>query len=365
MKIIANKSDLLKGVNIALRAVPVRTTMPILECIIIDATEEDITLLANDMELGIETKVKGEIVNQGKIALDAKFLSEILRKLPDNEVEIETDDNYTASIKCENSLFNISGKDADDFSYLPYVERDNMVTMSQFNLKEIIRQTIFSIGESESNPLMGSEHVEAENGILKMVALDRYRVSIRSMEIEGNVEKLSLNIPGKTLNEISKILTGDAESMVNIFFTDNHVLFEFDNTIVLSRLVDGEYFKVNQMINNASSTKIVVNKKYLVDCVDRATVFVKEGNKKPVIFKITDGNMNISINSTLGKMNENILISKEGNDIDIAFDPKFLIDALRVIDDENVSIYFINSKAPCTIKDDNGKYIYLILPVNF
>lgn len=365
MKIICNKNDLLKGVNIALRAVPVRTTMAILECILIDATENDITLTSNDMELGIETKVTGDIVEKGKIAIDAKFLSEIVRKLPDSEVTIETDDNYVATITCEKSVFTISGKSGEDFSYLPFIERDKNILLSQFTLKEIIRQTIFSIGDNESNKIMTGELFEVTDNNLKVVSLDRYRVSIRNVELKESYNPISVIVPGKTLGEISKILSGEADSQVKVFFTDNHILFEFDETIVVSRLIEGEYFKINQMLSKDHQTKISVNKKILLDCIDRATLLVKEGNKKPVIFDIEDGSLKINIVSAIGKMNEDIDITKDGADIKIGFDPKFLIDALRVIDDENVSMYFINAKAPCTIKDDNGNYIYLILPVNY
>ncbi len=365
MKIICNKNDLLKGVNIALRAVPVRTTMSILECILIDASEMDITLTANDMELGIETKVPGEIIEKGKIALDARFLSEIVRKLPDSEVTLETDSNFVATITCEKSVFTISGKEGDDFSYLPYIERNKFITLSQFTLKEIIRQTIFSIGDNESNKIMTGELFEINENHLKVVSLDRYRVSIRNVELVDNYDEIKVIVPGKTLSEISKILSGEADSEVKVFFAPNHILFEFDNTIVLSRLIEGEYFKINQMISKDHQTKICINKKELLDCIDRATLLVKEGNKKPVIFDIADGSLKINIVSTVGKMNEDIDIEKEGEDIKIGFDPKFLIDALRVIDDETISMYFMNAKAPCTIRDEKGNYIYLILPVNY
>ena len=365
MKIICNKSDLLKGVNIALKAVPVRTTLSILECIIIDANELEITLTSNDMELGIETKVEGEIIEKGKIAIDAKFLSEIVRKLPDSEVTIETDSNYVATISCEKSVFTISGKDADDFSYLPYIERNKSITMSQFSLKEIIRQTIFSIGDSESNKVMTGELFEISGNNLRVVSLDRYRVSIRNFKLKDSSEDIKVIVPGKTLNEISKILSGDMEDEVNIFFASNHIVFEFSNTVVVSRLIEGEFFKINQMLTKDFTTKVDINKKELLDCIDRATLLVKEGNKKPVIFDIKDGDMNINIVSTFGKMNEDIDINKEGNDIKIGFDPKFLIDALRVIEDENISMFFMNAKAPCTIRDEEGNYIYLILPVNY
>lgn len=365
MKIICNKSDLLKGVNIALRAVPVRTTMSILECIIIDATELEITMTSNDMELGIETKVKGDIIEKGKIALDAKFLSEIVRKLPDSEVTIETDSNYIATITCEKSVFTISGKDGDDFSYLPYIERDRSITLSQFTLKEIIRQTIFSIGDSESNKVMTGELFEITDNNLRVVSLDRYRVSIRNVKLADNYDMIKVIVPGKTLNEISKILSGDMDSEVRIFFAPNHIVFEFDDTIVVSRLIEGEFFKINQMLTKDHSTRIDINKKELLDCIDRATLLVKEGNKKPVIFDISDGSLKINIVSTIGKMNEDIDINKDGQDIKIGFDPKFLIDALRVIEDETISMYFMNAKAPCTIRDEEGNYIYLILPVNY
>ena len=365
MQIICNKSDLLKGVNIALKAVPVRTTLSILECIIIDANELEITLTSNDMELGIETKVEGEIIEKGKIAIDAKFLSEIVRKHPDSEVTIETDSNYVATISCEKAVFTISGKDADDFSYLPYIERNKSITMSQFSLKEIIRQTIFSIGDSESNKVMTGELFEISGNNLRVVSLDRYRVSIRNFKLKDSSEDIKVIVPGKTLNEISKILSGDIEDEVNIFFVSNHIVFEFSNTVVVSRLIEGEFFKINQMLTKDFTTKVDINKKELLDCIDRATLLVKEGNKKPVIFDIKDGDMNINIVSTFGKMNEDIDINKEGNDIKIGFDPKFLIDALRVIEDENISMFFMNAKAPCTIRDEEGNYIYLILPVNY
>lgn len=365
MRITCIKSDLLKGVNISLRAVPVRTTMSILECILIDATENEIKLTSNDMELGIETRVNGDILERGKIALDAKFLAEILRKLPDSEVTIETDNNYVATITCEKFVFTIPGKDGDDFSYLPIVERDKSIVLSQFNLKEVIRQTIFSIGDNESNKIMTGELFEVEGDVLKVVSLDRYRVSIRNVKLSNIYDPIKVIVPGKTLNEISKILSGDAESEVVVYFADNHIVFEFDDTMVVSRLIEGEYFKISQMLSKDYETKIKVNKKEFLDTIDSATIFVKEGNKKPVIFDIADGTIKINIVSSIGKMNGEIDIEKEGKDVKIGFDPKFMIDALRVIDDEVITLYFINSKAPCTIRDEENSYLYLILPVNY
>lgn len=365
MKLICSKSNLLHGVNIVSKAVPTRTTMAILECILIDASANEIKLTANDMELGIETKIEGEIAERGVIALDAKIFSEIVRKLPDSDVVIETDASFKTTITCEKAKFNIVGKSGDDFSYIPYIERNEAITLSQFTLKEVIRQTIFSIADNDNNKLMTGELFEIEENDLKVVSLDGHRISIRNIELKNNYSHKKVVVPGKTLQEVSKILPGSAEDEVSIFLTDNHIVFEFENTTVVSRLIEGEYFKIEQMLSSDYETKVKINKRELLDCIDRATLLVKEGDKKPIIMNITDGTMELKINSFIGSMNEDIDIAKEGKDILIGFNPKFFIDALRVIDEEEVTLYMVNPKAPCFIKDDEGTFIYLILPVNF
>ena len=365
MKLICQKSNLLKGVNIVSKAVPVRTTMPILECILIDANTDKIKLTANDMELGIETVIEGEIEEPGIIALDAKFFLEIVRKLPDNEVIIETGDNFQTVITCEKTKFNIPGKSGDDFSYIPYIERNDCITISQLTLKDIIRQTIFSIADNDSNKIMTGELFEVNDNELKLVSLDGHRISIRNIELNDHYDHKKVIVPGKTLNEISKIIPGTAEEEVHIFITENHILFEFEQTLVVSRLIEGEYFRIDQMLSHDYETKIQINKKELLECIDRATLMIKEGEKKPIIMNITDNSVELKINSAIGSMDEHIDIEKEGKDIIIGFNPKFFIDALRAIDDEKVTLYMVNPKAPCFIKDDEGSYIYLILPVNF
>ncbi|MCI6043921.1 DNA polymerase III subunit beta [bacterium] len=365
MKLICSKNELLKSVNISLKAVPSKTTMPILECILIDASASEIKFTTNDMELGIETKVKGIIEEKGIIALDAKIFSDIIRKLPDNDVVIQTDANLNTTITCEKAKFTIPGKEGDDFAYLPVIEKNEGIELSQFTLKEVIRQTIFSIAANENNKLMTGELFEIKNNILKVVSLDGHRIAIRKIELKESYSDKKVVVPGKTLNEISKILSGEVEDLVRIFFTDNHIVFEFDDTIVVSRLIEGEYFRIDQMLSSDYETKVCINKREFLDCIDRATLFVKESDKKPIIINIEDESMQLSINSQIGSMKEDIDIEKEGKDIMIGFNPKFLIDALKVIDDEQISIFLVNPKAPCFIKDEKESYIYLILPVNF
>jgi len=365
MKLICPKSSLLNGVQTVSKAVPNKTTMSILECILVDSTKGSIKLTANDMELGIETVIEGNIVEKGIVALDAKIFLEIVRKLPDGDITIETNDSFKTTITCGKANFNIIGKSGEDFSYLPSIEKEENIILSQFTLKEVVRQTIFSISDNDNNKLMTGELFDINGDELKVVSLDGHRISIRKIQLKNEYEPRKVVVPGKTLNEVSKILTGNADSDVVIYFTSNHIVFEFDQTVVVSRLIEGEYFKIDQMLSSDYETKVKINKKEFLNCIDRATLLVKEGDKKPIIINITDGSMELKINSVIGSMNEEIDIEKSGKDLMIGFNPKFLIDALRVIDDEEVELYMVNPKAPCFIKNQEESYIYLILPVNF
>ena len=365
MHLVFNKSNLLQSINIVLKAVPSRTTMPILECILIDASSDCIKFTSNDTELAIETIVEGEIISKGIVAIDAKIFSEIIRKLPDSEITITTDENFKTTITCEKATFSLAGKPGDDFSYLPAFEKNQFIYLSQFTLKELIRQTIFSIADNDTNKLMTGELFEVKGNLLTVTALDGHRIAMRKAELKETFDNIKVIVPGKTLNEISKILSGDTESDIRIFFENNLIAFEFDHTVVVSRLIEGEYFRIEQMLSNDYETKVRINKRELLNCIDRATLLVKEGDKKPIIINIQDEMMELKIKSEKGTMDEEIMITKEGKDLLIGFNPKFLIDALRVIDDEEADLYFMNAKAPCFIKDEGESYVYLILPVNF
>ena len=365
MKLIFTKSSLNKAVGIVMKAVPTRTTMSILECILIDASTNEIKFTANDMELGIETIVEGEIIEKGKVAIDAKIFSEIVRKLPDNDITIETDDNYTSTITCEKSKFNIAGKSGDDFSYLPVILKEKSISLSQFTLKETINQTIFCTSPNDNNKMMTGELFEVKDDQLSVVSLDGHRISIRHIELKDHYDPFKVVVPGKTLQEIVKIISGEMDENVSIYVTSKHILFEFDNTRVVSRLLEGEYYKISQMLSSDYETKITINKKEFLNCIDRASLLIRESDKKPIIIDIADHSLKLNINSFFGSMEEEILIQKEGRDLLIGFNPKFLMDVLRVIDDEEINIYLVNPKAPCYIKDDAGTYNYLILPVNF
>lgn len=365
MNITCDKSKLLEGINIALKAVSSKSTMEILDCIVIETEDNIIKLIANDLEIGIETVIEGEIIEEGSVAVGAKVFSEIIRKLSSDKVNIKANKNYSLSISCGKAKFNIAARSAEEFPFLPQICKENKVVISQFTLKEIIRQTVFSISDNENTKVMTGELLEIHGSELKIVSLDGHRISIRKVTLKDSYEDVSVIIPGKTLNEIVKILTGGRDDEVNIFFTDKHVLFEFGNTIVLSRLIEGEYYKIDKMLSSDYETKVTVNKREMLDCIDRTTLLIKESEKKPVIIDVKDSSIGFAINSSIGSMDEEIDADKEGKDILIGFNPRFLIDALKVIDEEEITMYMINPKAPCFIRDKEETYIYLILPVNF
>lgn len=365
MHIICDKSKLIEGMNIVMKAIPGKTTMMILECVVIEVKDNQIKLIANDLQLGIETLIDGEIKQEGSVAVGAKLFFEIIRKLPSDNVSITVDEEYHMNISCGKAKFNIMAKATDEFPYLPNIVKDKNVNISQFTLKDIIRQTVFSISDNENAKVMTGELFEIHDSELKVVSLDGHRISIRKVKLNQSYDDVSVIIPGKTLIEISKIINGGMDDEVSIFFTDKHVLFEFEDTIVLSRLIEGEYYKIDKMLSTDYETKVTVNKREMLECIDRSTLLLKESDKKPVIIDVQDDYMKFAMNSAIGSMDEDIDASKEGKDILIGFNPRFLMDALRVIDEDEITMYMINPKAPCFIRDQEETYIYLILPVNF
>ena len=365
MKFLCTKSNLLKGVSIASKAVPSKTTMPILECFMINAYGSTIKITANDMEIGIETVIEGMVIENGSIAVNARLFSDIIRKLPDNEVCIQIIENNQVKITCEKARFVIGYKNIQEFSALPDVIKNHSITISQYSLKKIIGQTIFSIAENESNLMMTGECFEVSGNNLKITALDSCRISIRNISLKEIYEKTKCIVPGKTLNDLTKIIEGDMDKDVEIYFSSNHIMFEFEDTKVVSRVIEGEFFKIDQMLSFDYQVKVRANKNELYDSIDRATLLINESDKKPLVMDIKDDHVGIKIKSFSGTMNEEVEILKEGKDLMIAFNPKFIKDALRAIDDEEVSLYMVNAKNPCIIKDENESYIYMILPVNF
>jgi len=365
MKVICSKELLVKGLNTISRAVPVRTTMDVLKCVLIEADQNNLVLTANDTSLGIETKFQADVIETGKIAIDAGLFSSIIRKLPESNVQIESDAQFGIVITCEKAKFSISGRESDDFVYLPSIDKVSSVSLSQFTVREMINQVIFSIADSDLNAAMSGVYLEVIGNKIRMTTLDGHRISVRINDLKETYENAHAIIPGKALNDLSKIINGDNDKEITISFSKNYISFEYDMTKVVSRVIEGEYFKIESMLRDEHETVVQLNKKEFLNCLDRSTLLINESDKKPVVIDIKDDEMNIRLKSAIGSMNESIGIEKHGKDIKIAFNPKLLMDALRVIDDEEITLYLVKYNYPCTIKDKDGYYSYVILPVNF
>lgn len=363
MKFNCNKNVFNEGINIALKAVPGKTTMPILECVVIEAKDNKITLTTNDMQLGIETKIDANVIEEGIILVNAKMIADIVRRLPDDEVHFEVDDNNNVLLFCGRSKFNIPGIEHEEFPMLPKIDIEKEISISQFTLKEMIRQTIFSVSDNESNKILTGELFEINNDEFKIVSLDLLRVSVRKIKLEQSYDNIRVIIPGKTLNEVTKVLSGNEEDDVKISFSKNHVLFQFDETMIISRLIEGNFYNIDQMLKNNYDTKVSVNKNEFFGCIDRSTLLLRETEKKPLILNFNDDEIKMEMTTKIGSMDEEVSSTKTGKDVTIGLNPKYVIDILKVIEDEEVNIFLFNSNAPCIIKNEDETYIYIVLPV--
>ena len=367
MNLKFQKAQLVNALSIVMKAVSTKTSSVILESILISASDNRVVLDATDTELSIQTEVDAVIVKAGGVVLNAKLFSEIVRKFDSTEslIELDVDSDFKTTIRCEQAVFNIMGIDPVEFIPMPKIDRDAFISLSQFSLKEVIRQTEFSTAISDINRMMGGELIDVKNNVAKFVTLDGHRMSIRNIELMGEYEDQKCVVPIKSLQEVMRIIDSDTQKNVNIYFSKDHILFEFDRTLVLSRILDGEFFRIKSMLSNDYDTKVNVSRLKLQNAIEQSMILIRENEHKPMILDIENGMLKLSVNSSLGFMDAKVNIEKSGSDLKIAFNPKFLVDALKVIDDDFVNIYFTNAKSPCFIRDDKNTYTYLILPVNF
>ncbi len=364
MKIVCTKENLTNNINLVYKAISNRTTLPILECILLSVTEEGFKMIANDLQLGIETNfIKSDIIETGTIALEARIFSDIIKTLSNNEdIIIYTIENNFTIIKSGKSEFKIANKLGDEFPILPKVEKENKFKISSNELKQMIRQTIFSVSITDTKPILTGELFEIENNRLNIVAVDSFRVSLRSSNLNTNLN-FSFVIPSKSLNEISKILPSN-DTEILIYFTEKHVLIETSECKIISTLLEGEFLKYKQILTDDYSTIIYTDKNQILASLERASLVSNNSKKAPVKIAIKNDCLIITSETEFGTFYDEIMVEMEGNDLEIAFNPKYIIDAIKVIEEDKISIQFTTSLSPCIIKGlGTEKYKYLILPL--
>ena len=369
MKIVCEKEKLLKGINSVIRAVPTRTTMPILEGILIQTNNNQLKLTSYDLELGIEYTMECNVIEEGNTVVNSIMFSEIIKKLPDTDINIEINENNLLVIECEGSLYKLATMNADEFPELPQIVIENSIETDQTILKNMIRKTIFAVSIEENRPIFTGCLFEVINNSLNVVAIDGFRMGWVSNSLSSASSDFKAVIPGKTLNEVNKIIL-DSFDRIKIGVSKNQAIFEMENCKIVTRLLDGEFLNYASVIPKDWETRIRVNKNILQNCFERISLIssssIEKEKKYPVKISIEVGKVTISCTNQTGDAKEEMFTETEGKDLEIGVNPKYFLDALKAIDDEEIYISFGTNISPCVIKpvDETARnYTYMILPI--
>ena len=369
MKIVCYKDNILKALNSVVKGVASKTTMPILEGIYLQTNNNELKLTTYDLELGIEYIIDAEIEEEGNTVVNATMFSEIIRRLPDSQIKIEVNENKLLVIECEGSLYKLSTMNPDEFPELPKIDIENSLETEQVVLRNMIKKTIFAVSNEENRPIFTGCLFEINNNKLNIVAVDGFRMGWVSKVLEKNTEDFKAVIPGKTLNEVNKILT-DSFDNIRIGIAKNQGIFEMENCKIVTRLLDGEFFKYESAIPANWETRIRVNKNLLQSCLERVSLIssstIEKEKKYPVKINIDIGKITLSCTNQTGEAKEELYLETEGKNLEIGVNPKYFLDALKAIEDEEVYIEFGSDISPYIIKPIEkleNDYIYMILPI--
>ena len=363
MKIICNSAELSKAAANVQRTVSNKSTIPALEGILIEAGEGKVTLTGYDLEVGSIIVIDAEVKESGKIILAAKNFCDIMRMLPDDSVLLESDDRNICKIKSGETDYSLIGTSADEYPELPTLSKFSPVKMNLNLLKDMIKRTVFSVSTGERNPVHSGVKFEIEEENIVLVAVDGARLAIRREIIEReDVNILNFVVPSKTLNEILK-LNADEEAEIEILVGDRHLIFRMDNYEIVSRLLEGNFINYKSAIPMTSSTQVVANTRRLIECIERTSLIITD-RSSPVRLVVEDGTMKFSSVTAIGTATDKMPAEIEGNKVEVGFNNRFLIDALKATEQEEIRMEFGSSNQPIIIKPFEGdSFFYLVLPV--
>ena len=368
MKIVCEKDNILKALNSVTKAVATKTTMPILEGILIQTNDNEVKFTTYDLEIGIEYVISCEVKEQGATVVNAIMFSEIIRRLPDSEIKITLDEKNLLVIECEGSLYKLATMNPEEFPELPQISIENSIEMEQNSLKDMIRKTIFAVSTEENRPIFTGCLFEIKNNKLNVVAVDGFRLAWKSKFLQNKINDFSAVIPGRTLNEINKIIL-DSYDTIKIGVAKNQALFEMENCKIVTRLLDGEFLNYSSVIPENWETRIRVDRSSLQNCFERISLIssssIEKEKKYPVKVNVDIGKVTISCTNQTGDAKEEMYVTTEGKNLEAGFNPKYFLDALRAIDDQEVFVDFGTSISPCIIRpvEEGGDYIYMVLPI--
>lgn len=374
MKFVIKRDKLMNSIQDVMKAISSRTAIPILTGMKLEVKQHGITLTGSDSDISIESfipaeedgNVNIEEIEEGSIVLQAKYFPEIIRKLPQNTVEIETDDNLKIIIRSGQAEFSLNGQDAEEYPKILQVQTDDSFELPVDLLKSLIKQTVFAVSTMETRPILTGVNLTLKDKSLNFTATDSHRLASRDIPVEThNLEFSSVVIPGKSLNELNKILD-DAKDTVEISMTNNQVLFQTENLRFMSRLLDGNYPETSRLIPEESKTTISVNAKNLLQTIDRASLLAKEDNNVVRLITKEDNVIEITGSSSeVGQVVEDLKVNSiSGEELKISFSSKYMMDALKAIDVEEVNVEFTGAMRPFIIRPQtDDPIIQLILPV--
>lgn len=368
MKFICEKEKLLIGLNNVSRTSVGRTTTPILEGILITLKNKNIILTTNDNEIGIEYIIENsEVLEEGQAVVNCKMFVDIIRKLPESEISIYVNDKNLLVIESEGSLYKLSTMNAEEFPVLPVISVEKSIEISQKNLKDMIRKTIFAVSIEENRPIFTGCLMEIKDNNLFVVAVDGFRLALKKHVINKATKDFAAIVPGKYLNEIIKNLS-DTDDIVTIGISKNQALFKIDNCSVVTRLLEGEFLNYNNVIPKNNETKVKINKLAFQNAIERAAIFsitsMEKEKKYPIKMYINVSTIIVSCTSQVGDAKEEVLVATEGKELEIGFNPKYLLDALKAIDDEEIYMEFGSNISPCIIKPViEDTFVYMVSPV--
>lgn len=362
MRILCERQALVDAVSNVQRAVASKSALPALEGILLKANGTSLFLAGYDMELGITTTIEAQVFEPGEIVLTAKLFSEIIRKLPGEEVTIVSNDKHNTTIKSGVSEFTILGFSSDDYPELPSIKDGAAVTLSQNVLKSMIRQTLFAVAQTDTRPVHTGVKFELENQVLRLIAVDGSRLAMRSETVKSN-ELLNFVVPGKTLGEVLKLLE-DSEEPLYVTVGARHIILEIGGYSVFSRLLDGEFLPYKKAIPADSSTTVRVKTREMIDAVDRASLVINDRLKSPLICRFKEDSISVSCITALGSASDSIDANIEGRQEEMGFNSRFLLEALRNAESDEVVIELSGPQSPMKILPTSGDhFLFLVLPV--
>lgn len=364
MKFICNTSILADACQSVQRAVSTKTSIPAIEGIFIKALGSELVLTGYDLEMGITTSVPAKVEENGGIVINAKVLCEILRKLPDDSVCFESDERQVAVIRSGEMEYSLIGIAPDEYPELPSVSGVFPIVLQQDILKEMIRQTIFSVAVNENKVVHTGIKFEITQNEIKLIAVDGFRLAVRKEVIDYTGEDATFIVPAKSLSEVVKLFSGEENDTVSMCVGKRHIVYEIGQYTVVSRLLDGEFLNYRSAIPNLVSTTVKVNTRKLIESIERTSLIITDKIKSPLRCSFDDNLIRISSTTALGTANDKIPAEITGAGVEIGFNNRFLLEALRVCDTDEVYLQLNGSVAPIVIVPPEGdRFLFLILPV--